>query len=785
MIRARSVPANTIWLLTMTVLVGCSAIKYVPESEALYTGYEIRLEPQGRVRAKNRIKELMDQNVSPRPNTTILGMRPGVWFYYIAGPAEAKKSFRSFVKNKLGQVPVYMSDVNAERTANLIRGHLVNNGYFQAEVRYQTEVEGKKGNVTYTATVHRPYRLRNIDYPEDTRLFANIDSIKQESYLKENQRYNLERLQAEQARIEESLENYGYFFFDDRHLVFEADSTVGDRKIDLSLLLENGVPSKATRIYRIGSVTIYPDYTLMDDSLLSVADTFKIDGYNYIDRQRNYRPRIITDVVNLKQGNIYRRVDHEYTLSHLMSLGSFKFVNIKYEESASDSALLNARIYLTPQQKKSIRSEFQLTSKSNNFVGPGLNVSFTNRNFLRGSERFQIMVNTGYEVQVSRKIKQPLNAFELGVESSLSAPRFVTPFNIYYPSRKYLPTTDVKLGFRLQQRISYFRLNSANLAYGFTWRENTLKNHELFPVDISYMRLSKTSPEFRSSIRNNTFLRRSLEDQFIMGARYAFTLNTQVNQERQERFRERRYEKNHFYFNAKAESAGNFVQLLKGGDFRQSAESDSLETIFGSAYSQFVRGEIDFRHYYQFDERNMLASRLVAGAGLPFGNSITMPYIRQFSVGGSNSVRAFPARSIGPGTYNVRSDQQSENNILFLDQRGDLKIEGSVEFRFDINKLMKGALFFDAGNIWLWRDDTLRPGSKFNRKTFLDELAAGTGAGLRFDFNFFILRFDVAFPVRKPYLPDGSRWVWNEIDPRSAAWRRENLILNIAIGYPF
>ncbi|HEY0740931.1 MAG TPA: BamA/TamA family outer membrane protein [Chryseosolibacter sp.] len=774
---------NSAFLLIMLFLCSCTAMKYVPDNEVLYTGYNIKLIPEGRVRAKKRVKELMDQNVSPKPNTSIFGMRPGLWFYYVAGPVSRKKKFKYFVRNKLGQVPVYMRDVDAEKTAKFLKGHLVNNGFFHAEVQHKQEVKEKKGEVTYTARIHRPYRLRNIDYPKNDTLFKNIDSIRADSYLKPNQRYNLERLQAEQERIETDLENYGYFFFDDRYLIFEADSTVGDKGVDITLMLENDVPKKATRIYKIGSVSIFPDYTLMDDSLIRNADTLVVDGYNYIDRQKNYRPRVLTRVINLKEGNIYRREDREYTLSHLMGLGSFKFVDIKFIEDQYDSTKLNTSIYLTPYLKKSIRADLQATSKSNNFVGPGFNVKFTNRNFLGGSERFDLSFTTGYEIQISRKIPEPLNAFEIGIDSKLSIPRFVAPFDIHYPTRKYLPATDVNLGFRVQQRINYFRLNSFNLGFGYTWRENTLKTHELYPVDISYMRLGDTSEEFQDLVRSNQFLARSLENQFIMGARYSYTLNTQINEERNEKFTEREFQRNHFYFNAKLESAGNLVHLLRGGDFENDQENEALN-IFGSAYSQFVRGEVDFRYYWQLDEKNKIVSRVNGGTGYAYGNAFTMPYIRQFSTGGSNSVRAFPARSIGPGTYDVRT-QNSDNNILFLDQRADIKLEGNIEYRYDITKTIKTALFMDAGNIWLWGQDTTRIGSQFNKRTFLKELAVGTGAGLRFDFNFFVLRFDLAFPVRKPYLPDGRRWVWDQIALGDKTWRRENLILNIAIGYPF
>lgn len=775
--------------LIVFLLGGCTAMKLVPDDRVLYTGSDIDLVPQGRIKAKKQIKELLDANILPKPNTTILGMRPGLWFFYKAGNPQ-KKGLRSFMKNKLGQAPVYMSDIDGEQIAQVLEAHLINNGFFRSEVTSQVRIKGKKGKVTYTAHVHRPYRIRDITFPRMDTLFTNIDSVKNDSYIKPGQRYSLERLQAEQVRIEAALENLGFFYFDDRHLIFEADSTVGERQVDLMLSLERGVPEKAKRIYRLGEIHVYPDYTLSPDTVTAQADTTLIDGYHYVDRHDNYRPQTITKVINFRPGNIYRDIDREFTLRHLMSLGSFKFVDIRFTESPRDSLLLDTDIYLTPHLRKSIRGELQLVSKSNNFVGPGLSVRFTNRNFLRGSEQFTITANTSYEVQVGRNIPNPLNSFEFGVESGLSIPRIISPLEIHYPSRRYLPTTELNLGFRLQQRIGFFHLNSFNLAAGYVWRENTLKTHELYPIDISFVSLGKTSKEFDDLLTRNPLLEGSFQDQFIPGSRYSYTLNTQMNQERQSQFKERRFERSHFYFNGNVDVAGNLINFLQRSF--TSAEGDSSK-IFGTPYSQFVKADVDFRYYLNFDEKNKLATRLIVGTGYAYGNSTTLPYIKQFSTGGSNSIRAFPARTVGPGTFDLSDfippedpeEDPQRNTRMFIDQRGDIKLEGNVEYRFNIVGFLNGAVFLDAGNIWLMREDPDRPGGRFNKEDFLTELAVGTGAGLRFDFNFFVLRFDLAFPLRKPYLPENERWIFDKIDFGSRSWRSDNLILNIAIGYPF
>jgi outer membrane protein assembly factor BamA len=289
---------------------------------------------------------------------------------------------------------------------------------------------------------------------------------------------------------------------------------------------------------------------------------------------------------------------------------------------------------------------------------------------------------------------------------------------------------------------------------------------------------TKTSAEFDELLEANPTLKNSFQNQFILGSSYSFTINTQLNDDIEQKYDVKKATRSNFYFNGLLDLSGNVAHAIQSIKF---SEGEEPYKFFNAPYSQYVRTQTDFRFYREFSKRTKLATRIIAGVGYAYGNSDNMPYIKQFSVGGSSSVRAFPARSVGPGTFNTLAN----DSIVFIDQRGDIKLEGNVEYRFDITKVMKGAVFLDAGNIWLMKEDSLRPGGKFNKSKFLKELAVGTGLGIRFDFNFFVLRFDLAFPLRKPYRDENDRWVINEIDFTSSAWRRENLILNIAIGYPF
>lgn len=770
-------------------LSGCTATKFLKEGEKFYGGAEINFDTQGkRVGRKKILREELQGYIQPKPNKKFLGMRTGVWFYYIAGTPKKDKGLKNFIKTKLGTPPVFFSEATPQRTARTLAGQLNNEGYFNSQASYELKERKYETSVIYNIKLPRPYRLDTINYPtpRDSVYRAALKGIKETSLLKQRQRFDLERLQGEQARIERELENAGFFFFDDRYLIFHADSTVGRRKIRLDLRLEPGIPNRAKRIYRIKDVSVFSSYALSVDSTKQSSFTQNVDGFNYIDSAGIFRPKIITDVINLRKGNIYRREDQEFTLSHLMGLGVFKFVNIKFRESDSDSALLHTDIYLTPLKKKSIRAEVQAVSKSNNFVGPGVSVTFTNRNFLKGAELFELRVNSSYEVQVSsQNVGGPLNAFELGFESSLTVPRFISPIRIDYSSREFIPKTVFKFGVNLQNRVNFFRLNSFNISAGYTWMESVSKSHQLFPVDISFVQTDKESDEFQQRLKDNPVLASSFEDQFIIGTRYSYTLNTQLTEGIAEQFEDRKYRTHNFYFNGNIDVAGNLINGIQ----RQLDRGDKPYEIFNTAYSQYVKADVDFRYYLQLDARNKIASRIIIGAGYPTRGGTTLPYIKQFAVGGSNSIRAFPARSIGPGTYHVRSEGE-EQGTQFIDQRGDLKLEGNIEYRFDIVKFLKGAAFVDAGNIWLLRQikndagEVERPGGSFDSKTFLNQLAVGTGVGLRFDFSFFVLRFDTAFPLRKPWLTDDP-WVTDQIDFGSKTWRKENLIFNIAIGYPF
>jgi outer membrane protein assembly factor BamA len=479
------------------------------------------------------------------------------------------------------------------------------------------------------------------------------------------------------------------------------------------------------------------------------------------------RPAVILKSVYLRKNEIYSRKSHNITLNRLMSMDNFKFVRVKFTDSdTAAQGYLDATILMTPMPKHTFRAEIDLVSKSNNYTGPRLNLSHLNRNTFHGAELLNINIAGSIEAQLSGANKN-LYSFSVNPQVELYFPQFVVPFKVRTNSL-YIPKTRFSLSYNYLKRVNYFDLETFQFIYGFKWKETAIKEHELNPLNISFSTITNKSAAFTELLASNPYLAKSYEEQFIVGGNYSYTYNEQILQEK----------KIQYYFHFSTEVVGNALSLAKI-IFGQKVSSENPLEFSGSIYSQYAKLSIDGRGYYNFRNKNKIAMRIFAGVAKPYGNSSTLPYSKQFFSGGPNSLRAFSINSVGPGTYH-----QNANNNGFLQLGGDVKLEMNAEYRFDIFKYFKGALFMDAGNIWLLNSNPGQIGNPFLFSTFSNEIAVGTGVGIRIDVSFFILRFDLATPLRKPWL-ENNKWVINQISFGNKTWRNDNLILNVAIGYPF
>jgi len=748
------------------MLFNCSGTRHIPEGDLLYVGHTIDIE-KGKEpkRTRKAIKAQLDALIRPKPNKSILGMRPSIIFYNIFPEVKKDSGFKYWVKYKLGKEPVLMSKVDLEYNRKVIQNYVENKGFFNAESKSDSTRHGKKAKANYTVKLHNQYQIKSVVFPTDSALLSKeINKLKEESFLKVGKPYDLDIIKNERIRIDAHLKERGFYYFNENYLLVQVDSTVANHEVDLIVKIKNDIPVKAKNQYSINNIFVYPSYNLRRDTIA----TRKMDTINYkdlaiIDNKTVFKPLIFEKTLLFKKGDLYNRTTHNLSLNRLITLGTFKFVKNEFKETDSINNQLDAYYFLTPLPKKSIQVETLAKTNSANYSGTELNINWSHRNTFKGAELLKISAFAGLEVQISG-LNKGFNVYRFGGEANLIWPRFISPFNMSSGSA-YVPNTKASIGYEYQLRTQLYSLKTLNSSFGYIWKENERKEHNLNLVNIAYTSSNNVSELYQEQIAANPSLQRVIDRQFILGSTYSYTYtNTMLKNKR-----------HNIYFRGGVDLSGNSASLILGAN-----DSDNPKSILGVPFSQYSKLELEFRHYFNFGNETTLASRIILGAGMPYGNSDELPFIKQFFIGGTNSIRAFRARSIGPGTF----DSTQLTNTFLPDQSGDLKLEFSTELRAKIYKLVKGAVFVDAGNIWLLNENAEKPGAKFSGQ-FLDELAIGTGIGLRFDFNFLVLRTDLAFPLRKPYLPKGERWVIDDIEFGSGTWRKENLIFNLAIGYPF
>jgi len=744
---------------------GCSNTSYLTHGEKLYTGASVNIDDKKGIPNESDLKNQLELLAKPEPNGKLLGLfRLKLWLYNIG-----------IFKESLGEPPVLLESADPGRISDRMRILLESKGYFPADVRYTVHEKEHTADIQYDIAIDPPYRINGISVKGDsTSLLSAIRSTMWKTMLSPRDQYDVAKMKQERERIDSALKEKGYFYFSPDFILFQADSTAGNRTVDLSLEVKKDIPVEATRVYTIGNVFVYSGYSLDRDSVaIQTGDTAIVDGCRYIDIDKKFDPAVVVRSVFFRRGAVYSKNNHDLTLSRLMNLGVFKFVNIRFVVTDSSGIpRLEPHVYLTPLPMKTIRLELQGVSQSNNLVGPVFESSFRNRNLFSGAELFTLSFEAGLEVPFSGGLSGG-KSYEFGTRAELDLPKFAIPFRVESDSSLFVPKTRIELGASVLHRMLYYQLFSVDASFGYDWKESINTEENFSPLSITYAHLTNRTQAFNDLLSSNPFLRNSFEEQFVIGQNYSFTYNDQLEKDRT----------NYLYFKGGVDISGNLLGLVQSLFIKHKAAPGTPYEIFGTPYSQYYKFDIDVRKYYNSsDQSSSFANRLIVGVGFPYGNSVSLPYVRQFYIGGGNSVRAFAAGSLGPGSYKI-PDSVAANT--FIDQAGDIKLEASSEYRFPIVSVLKGALFVDAGNIWLMKDDSSRPGSQFSPKTFLGQVAVGTGFGLRVDLSFFVLRADLAFPLRIPSLPVNERWVASKVAFGDPAWRKNNLELNIAIGYPF
>ena len=741
----------------------CSVRRRIPPGEKLYRGATIYVKKEKGVKgSKHALKKQLKNAARPTANKFLLGQPYKVWWWYVIGQPKRETGFKTWLQKKLGEPPVFSSRVDAAATAENMEASLENTGYFHSTVQGDTVNKSYFSKAIYHADVFPQYTIKTIQWVSDSSdLLKILESNNKNGLLKPGNPYRLDDIQTERTRLDLVIKTKGYYFFNPDYIMAYADSTIGNHQVNLFLNVKKTTPPNARHAYTIDSITLFPNYTLSPDT--SKIGTINYDGLLIRDTVHKFKPELFKLMITYRPGSLYSSADQNTSLNRLISLGTFKFVKNRFEIAKDTSRyLLNAYYYLTPSKKKSLQAELDGFSKENGYIGSQASINWKNRNTFKGAEQLALKLYGSFEISRVNSIKNSDN-FRIGGQASITYPRYMIPFFSIKENNLYPPRTSFLIGYEKFIKQAFYTQNIFHLQYEFNWKARSNTEHTFAPISVTYLNARNVTDSFYAVAKLNPSILLDVYSEIILGSFYSYTFTT-INPT----------DPNQWYFKGGVDVSGNIAGLITGArDTRQ-------KTIFGTPFAQYVKGDAELTYRRILNKKLQWVNHFAIGIGMPYNNSSMLPFSKQYVIGGAMSIRGFSTRALGPGTY-----APNQNGISFLQFiGGDYKLLYNSELRFPLVGSFSGAVFADIGNIWT--KDTLLFGPKGQlTKDFYKELAVASGIGLRFDAGVLLIRLDLGIPIRKPYLPDGQRWVINQIALSNTEWRRSNLIFNIAIGYPF
>lgn len=697
----------------------------------------------------------MDRHLDPASLEPYIRQKPNSkWFsifkvplgmYALSSKDTTKWINRTF--QNIGEAPVIFDSLQAWQTRDDLTQALHNMGYMNAQVDIETKVKKRRLDVMFILKPGTPYFINNLTYDIQDDSIARILQLEdaRQGLLHKGDYVTVDLLDRERKRITQQLMDTGYYHFNKDFIRFTADTVSGNKGVDLTLHLQK---------YRVGSST--------DETL---HPRYKIGRINYLSDDSTSLPlrmSVLKENTWLSEGSYFSSRGLQQTYNALGRLNALRYTNIRLVES-SDSSLLDCNIQLSPNKRNSISFQPEGTNTSGD-LGAAASITYSNRNIFRGSETFSLQVRGAYEAITSLEGYQNQNYIEYNVEAKLQFPRLLTFFMGNSIRRRHpLATSEVSFSWNVQNRPEFHRrLFSA--AWRYRW-ENT-RNRRLswrFDVlDLNFVSMPWISSTFKheylDSVTNrNAILRYNYEDLFIMKTGLGMSYSNGVTAVK-----------------ASVETAGNLlraVSALSGASLNQQEQY----TFLGIAYAQYVKADVDYTHLITFDRNNQLALHAGFGIAYPYGNSTMLPFEKRYFSGGANSVRGWSVRELGPGGY-----QRSDGRIDFINQTGDMKLDLNAELRSKLFWKLNGAFFVDAGNIWTIRDYSGQPNGQFSLDKFYNQIAVAYGIGIRFNFDYFILRFDMGMKAINPAYDSGKEH-WPIVYPRLS----RDFAFHFAVGLPF
>lgn len=761
-------------------LVGCSSSRHVPAGEYLLDKVKLNISDSTGTLGS----EEMINYVRQLPNHKILwSMKLQLGVYNMSG-RDTTKWWNRWIR-KIGEAPVIYDSTLMEAGVAQLEKAMINKGFLHAQAWADTIRDSRKRKMTvvYNLKAGNPHKISSIsyDFPSDTidGLLAGhsvLDAVRSGDLLDRS------RLEDLRNAITARMRNNGYYDFSKEYVTFVADTTGGSRDVDLTVRVSN--PGYATpdttddgthRRSLIRNIWFVTDYDPSAQNQGAMRkDTVEYKDINVVYGERRYlRPSVLYDNCWFRKGEPFRQIDSDRTYESLNRLNILKFINIYFRPSGGlpdGTRLLDVFIMLTPGKSQSVAFELEGTNSEGD-LGIAASVTYSHRNIGKGSETLTAKIRGAYEAIGGRLEGFIHNRYmEYSVDLGVNFPKFKFPLLRESFKRRIKASTEFNVSMNYQERPEYTRI-IATAGWQYLWTERSGRNRHTFtPIDINYVYLPESTYDFIDQIApDNPLLRYSYEDHFIMRMGYSFY---HTNKRRQMPG-ERSFQPNIYTLRVKAEIAGNLLFLINSIFNHRSNFHEDPYKIFGIRYSQYVKAETDYAITHIFDQRNSIAFHAGFGIGVPYGNSSILPFEKRFYGGGANGVRGWDVRTLGPGSYD------GSNSVSdFINQCGDIRLDLNLEYRAKLFWVVELAAFIDAGNIWTIHNYQTQPGGMFHFNSFYKELAASYGLGIRLDFDYFLLRFDMGM---KAHNPAANSDHWPLIHPR---WGRDSSF-HFSIGYPF
>ena len=761
-----------LYITLIALLTSCSVNKFIPEEHYLLDEVHIISDTE---------------EVQPSMFTSYIRQNPNAkWFNLVKVPMhiycmsgkDSTNSFNRFLQ-KLGDAPVIYDAIVTQKSQREIEKAVRNMGYMRAKVELETEVKKNRIKVNYRIKAGRPYIIQQIAYNIDDMTindFIEKDTI--HSYLHTGMPFDVVALDNERNRITKLLQNNGYYKFHKDFIVYQADTVRNTFQVNLTMKLlpfqlkKEDVPTKH-RQYTIRNVNF-----LTEDNLINQENNYtgyqslQHKGLQIFYQDKMYiRPNTLSNFNYIRPNKLYSEQDVQNTYTSMGRLRALKYTNIRFDEVLdNDSAQLDANVLLTKGKNQSLSFEIEGTNSAGD-LGAAASMTFQHRNVFKGSETFTMKVRGAYEAITGLQEGYENDDYkEYGIEASLNFPEFKFPFLSADFKRKIRATSEVGLSFNSQNRPEFTR-TLASAKWGYRWVDRKSSQHRFDLLNVNYIYVPWKSENFKNYLENltdrNSILIKSYEDQLIVRMGYTYTYNSANDKTRTSTNR------NSYSIRMNLEEAGNLLYL--GSKAIHSAPKENKGYMIANIpFAQYIKGDFDFAHNWNIDERNSLVFHIGMGVAYPYGNSQVLPFEKRYFSGGPNSVRGWSVRSLGPGSY-----KGTEGNMNYINHSGDIKLDVNLEYRTHLFWKFNGAAFIDAGNIWNIRDYEGQEEGTFRFNRFYKQLAVAYGLGLRFDLDYLIIRFDGGLKAINPMRTGKDKYPF--LRPKF----NRDFAFHFAVGYPF